>query len=489
MAYRKVNIDFSTLPIYKTGKINWSECVGKIVEYKIKGTDYSGNIKIDDVYDKKVKIKIDDGESNILYKSTFKSCKISKLLGTKAKVFKYSIGEIINDILVLDQRLITEDVTVRTGVKTISTENGYLVRCLRDGYEFEVLEKYIVKRRNCPICGHTKVVHGINDIGTTDPDFAKWVVNESDVISYTRDSNKQILLRCPVCGREFMGIPNRYKSLPSCICNDHVSYPEKFMSSVLTQLKINYIHQLNKRHFDWCKSYLYDFYFEYKSQRYIIEMDGSFHYMDNYKNNMSLEESMKIDNYKDILAKQNNCHVIRINSDYKDVRKRNIFIKTNILKSELSKLFDLSLIDWNECELYATTSLVKKVNTLWNEGLSKIEIFRTTNLSRTTIDEYIRLGKKLGLNNYIPGERHYMSDSCKKYLKVESAEGKLLCIHLGISDFSRKSEQIIGTKIGTHQIYDSLGCKSQNRKGLIFSYTTKEEYENYKNQSCYKMAS
>lgn len=488
MAYRKVNIDFSTLPVYNTGKINWNKCVGNIVNYNIEGTDFCGKIKINDVYDKKIEISIDNSKSVILPKLSFRKCNISKLLGVKAKIFKYSIGEIINDILILDQRLITEEVCVNSGIKTISTENGYLVQCLRDGYKFEVLEKNMTRRRNCPICGHTKVIPGINDIGTTDPVFAKWIVNDSDIISHTRNTNKQLLLRCPVCGREFMGIPNRYKLIPSCVCNDHISYPEKIMSSILIQLKIDYIYQLNKRHFDWCDSYKYDFYFEYKFKKYIIEMDGSFHYMDNYKNKTSLKESMEIDKNKDRLAISNNCHVIRINANYKDIKKRNTFLIKNILNSELSQLFDLSIIDWNECELYAATSLVKKVNDLWNEGLSKIEIFHTTNLSKTTIDEYIRIGKNLGLNNYHPRERHYISDACKKYLKVENTAGELLCVYLGINEFSKNSQQLIGIKVGTHQIYDSLQKKSQNKKGLIFSYTTEEEYENYKNQFCYKIA-
>ena len=40
----------------------------------------------------------------------------------------------------------------------------------------------------------------------------------------------------------------------------------------------------------------------------------------------------------------------------------------------------------------------------------------------------------------------------------------------------------MGYKIGSHQIYDSLKNKTQNKKGLIFSYATKEEYEDYINK-------
>lgn len=481
MAYRKINIDFSNLPMYSNKKINWNICKGESVKYEIDGTNYCGNIKIEDVYDKKLKIKIDGNEPIIIYKSSFKECKIAKEFGIKSKYFKYSIGEEINDILILEQRIITSEVFYN-GIKIPSEENGYFVRCLRDGYEFEVLEKVLNRRRNCPVCGNAKVVPGINDIGTTDPDFAKWFVNKDDILNYTRNTNKEVLLKCPVCGRTFVGIPNRYKSLPSCICNDHISYPEKVMASVLNQLQVRYIYQLNNSHFKWCKTYRYDFYFEYKSKKYIVEMDGAFHYMYNYKNDMSVEESNKIDNIKDQLAKENNCILIRINCNYDDFGKRHEFIKNNILNSYFAKIFDLSDINWKECENFAITSLIKTVSDLWNDGMTKVEIKDKTKLSKTTIDEYLKIGKSLKLNEYIPGARHHISDSGKKYIKIQDENDNILCMHFGITDFSRKSNQLMGYKIGSHQIYDSLKNKTQNKKGLIFSYATKEEYEDYINK-------
>ena len=204
MAYRKINIDFSTLPVYSTGKINWSKCIGEIVSYNIDGTVYSGDIKIVDIYDDKIKIKIDNQDPIIVYKSVFRNGKIAKELGKRAKIFKYYIGEKFKDLLILDQILITKEITIPNKGKVTSTENGYLVKCLKDNYEYKILEKYLSKRRGCPICGHAKVIPGINDIATTDPEFAKWIVHNEDKILYTRNTNKKILLKCPVCGRKFM---------------------------------------------------------------------------------------------------------------------------------------------------------------------------------------------------------------------------------------------------------------------------------------------
>ena len=479
MAYRKINIDFSKLPIYPNGKIKWNECAGKIVTYNINDTNNNGCIKILEVYDQKLKIKIDSNEPIIIYKSSFKNGKISKEFGAKSKYFKYSAGDTVNDILILKQIIITKKVFVKNCGQVLSSENGYYVQCLRDGYKFEVLEKYLSRRRNCPICSHDKVVIGINDMVTVDPEFSQWVVSDKDKHTYTRNSNKKILLRCPVCKREFYGIPNRYKTLPSCVCNDHISYPEKFMSSVLTQLNVNYIHQLSKMHFQWCQTYKYDFYFEYKSKKYIIEMDGAFHYIQPYKTGIALEQVQQIDDFKSKLAMQNNCTIIRINSHYNNLQERDTFIKNNILNSKLSDMFDLSNINWEKCKIEALASRVKLVNDLWNKGLSKIEICRKTQLGRTTVSEYLKQGVNLGLSDYEPGKRHYISQNGKKYLKVQDTNGNVLCVYRGITDFSRMSKEIIGNKISVSQLYRYLKHKANNRKGLIFSYATQKEYESY----------
>lgn len=477
MAFRKINLDFSALPTNAYG-INWNDSVGKMIAYNIPETTYHGFITIHDVTDDKIKIQIDDNNPITITIQCFRAGNIAKQFGPKAKYYKYSVGDIVNGVTILEQILIEKLVSVN-GQKVKSSENGYYVKCLNDGYEFKVLEKYLSRSKHCPVCGHIKVAKGINDIATTDPNFAKWIVNDNDKYSYSRDTNKSILLKCPTCGKEFYGVPNHYKAEPSCVCNDHVSYPEKIMSSVLDQLNISYIHQLNCSNFSWCKKYKYDFYFEYNSQKYIIEMDGAFHYVYNYKNNTSVYESQKTDRKKDEIANQNGCQMIRINSHYHDVKSRLSFIKNNILNSELKSIFDLSNIDWNKCEQYASTSLIKTINDLWNEGLSKAEIRQKIKLGKTTINNYLEIGKRLGLSDYSPRTRHHISNANKKYLKVQDKDNNVLCVHLGVSDFSRESIKLIGHKIGISQIYRYLKGSVNSRKGFRFSYASKEEYINF----------
>lgn len=63
-----------------------------------------------------------------------------------------------------------------------------------------------------------------------------------------------------------------------CSCGYGISYPEKFFSKFLNQLKVNYRFQLGKDMFEWCENHRYDFYFELDNKKYIVEIHGRQHY-------------------------------------------------------------------------------------------------------------------------------------------------------------------------------------------------------------------
>ena len=48
------------------------------------------------------------------------------------------------------------------------------------------------------------------------------------------------------------------------------------------------------------------------STKYIIEMDGGFHYKDNNMNGITFKQSKEIDNQKDKLAADRGINVIRV---------------------------------------------------------------------------------------------------------------------------------------------------------------------------------
>ena len=117
---------------------------------------------------------------------------------------------------------------------------------------------------------------------------------------------------------------------------------------------------------------------------------------------------------KENIAKEHDITVIRI-----DCKKSNKeYISCNIKNSILSKLFDLSNIDWDLCDRQATTSLVYSVCKDYNEkNCSLDEQFNfIDNLSKeygvhyATIQRYLKRGTELGLCNY----------NSKKYIKRTS---------------------------------------------------------------------
>ena len=70
------------------------------------------------------------------------------------------------------------------------------------------------------------------------------------------------------------------------------------------------------------------------------------------------------------MALEHNIFVIRIDCFYTKMEDRFSYIKNSIQNSELSNIFDLSYIDYDKCNKYATDSLSIKSANLYDEGLS-----------------------------------------------------------------------------------------------------------------------
>ena len=107
---------------------------------------------------------------------------------------------------------------------------------------------------------------------------------------------------------------------------------------------------------------------------------------------------MKKIGYKDKLAKDNGYILIRIStlkSNKKDIVK-------DILKSDLNKLLDLSLVDWDKCDIDATNNIVKEVCEYANKHpeLDQRQIGKNLKLSQSCVGKYIRKGKEYGWCNY-----------------------------------------------------------------------------------------
>lgn len=406
-------------------------------------------------------------------------------MGSKhTRNFRYEIGQNFKD----EKRDYTIINRERRTIKGISYK-FYEYHCNKCNGESWISESHLKQGNGCGICRKSprKVVKGINDLATTNPEMVKYFVNKGDTYSYAKASNKKVLMKCPYCGFERMySINDLYTqgfSCPKCSVKDGISFPEKFMTNVLEQLKeqgqLNYYtYQYTKVDAKWCGKYKYDFYFELNDERYIIETHGGQHYRDKWQ---SVEEVQRNDEEKRQLALSNNIDnyiVIDCSQNYLH------FIKNNILSSELNNLFDLTHIDWNLCTINSQNNMVKEVCDYWHlhndingENLSTGDLEKVFNLARGTIKNHLKKGAEISWCNYDPKEEYNKKYDRKKKPFELYKDGEFLGVFSCAKDLERQSESLFGVKLWQGSISKVL-IHGGNHKGFTFKRITKEEYEN-----------
>lgn len=312
--------------------------------------------------------------------------------------YKHHVGEIVKTkkgtIKILS--LIKININRKSRKCKKECEKGYKYICLKDKNIDIISEASLSMGTGCPVCSNRKVRVGINDMWTTNPEQAKLLADPDDGYKYTQCSHKKVDWKCPECGNIIKNkcISEIFRRGLLCpVCSDSISYPEKFMYNFLQQLNIKFKYQYVPK---WCKYIFenklkqgrYDFYIPEK--RLIIETDGGWHNNDNTLSGITTQESKEIDKTKDQLAKEHNIQMIRINCIKSDFG----YIKNNILNSELSKLYDLANIDWNQIDTNIQKSLVKDVCDYRKNNPSKTtkQISDVYHLSRLTITKYLKIG-------------------------------------------------------------------------------------------------
>ena len=115
---------------------------------------------------------------------------------------------------------------------------------------------------------------GVNDLWTVRPDIACLLFNPEDGYMLTKGSGRHVDFCCPNCGTVSNHIlANVTRRGFSCsVCSDGLSYPNKFMASMLEQLNVDY----QPEYIIDGKNYKYDFYLD--KYNVIIEMHGRQHY-------------------------------------------------------------------------------------------------------------------------------------------------------------------------------------------------------------------
>ena len=201
---------------------------------------------------------------------------------------------------------------------------------------------------------------------------------------------------CPCCKKEYKRkivnvVRNKHVSCPTC--NDGFSYPEKFMANVLTQLNINFDYHYSDK--IWTQKYIYDFRFDYNGSKYIIETDGGLGHGHRNMSRMSPEELLDVDKLKDQLAIDNGYKIIRIDCDYKNDRYQ--YIKQSIIRA-LNDVFDLSIIDWDECNKKSLDSMfLKVINCYKADSIFLDDISEITGIKMRTVEKYLNEAMKCGI--------------------------------------------------------------------------------------------
>lgn len=306
------------------------------------------------------------------------------------------------------------------GYELISTEyksshEKLIFKCPKCKQEFDSSWDDFHSGKRCHYCSipPRKIELGVNTIWDTDRWMCDLGISEEDAKRYSHSSSEKVMVICPNCGKQKEIIINNVYKRKSigCSCGDGFSYNEKFITSLLDQLKIEYIREYKP---EWSNNKRYDFYFEYNNKKYIVETHGRQHY-DNYTfsycGGKTLQEERSNDQYKKELALQNGID----NYIILDCRNSELdWIKQSIINSELSNIFDLSKIDLLKCQEFAINSnKVKEVCNYWylhnninNEGLTITYLAKIFNLSKSSIVNFLKKGRTLGWCEYMTKEEY-----------------------------------------------------------------------------------
>lgn len=270
------------------------------------------------------------------------------------------------------------------------------VHCKKCGATYTLKRGILQLYRGCSVCNGKRVIVGINDIATTDSWMVKYFKNKEDSHTYTRTSNVKVDLICPYCKKETkMLLSNLGRRGFVCqYCDDGISYPNKFIRNLLYEMDVENLQFEYSP--DWIKPRRFDSYFELNGNKYIVEMDGGFHFKGTaFKaRSKTKEEIQQNDREKQQKAEERGIEVIRINCNDDKI------VEDEIVKSKLNELFNLNNFDFTECKIKSSTSELLSVCNGWNDGLSVSELSIKHKYNKITIVKWLKSGVTLGLCNY-----------------------------------------------------------------------------------------
>jgi len=381
---------------------------------------------------------------------------------TKRRVYKYNSNDVINGLMII--KPIEDNLKVKE----------YEYQCQKCGY-VGIKNEYDIERFGCGVCKGLIVAKGINDIPTTAPWMVKYFQGgEKEASNYTKASSLKFYPKCPECGKikeKPMRISTLYKNHSiGCICSDGYSIPEKFLYFILMELNVEFIFHYKS---EWTNNYIYDFYLP--QYNCIVETHGEQHYWyvsDWHIDQTGFDKHVENDKNKHELAIKHVDQYIVI-----DCRESTIkWLSTNVLKSELSSLFNLNAINFNDIYEKSLKSLCIQVCSDWKYVHDTNILSKTYKLSRATIIRYLHRGADIGLCDYDSLEERRRS-TVKAMGGWNSQKLHVVSNNTGIekyyhsrSDFIKNSEADFGVNITHHPLFNRLkGKESTEYKGLTIT--------------------
>ena len=470
------------------GKVNYQAMVGMKLELEYEQEIYIVKI-IDYIKGNNPKFLIDyKGSRKEIQCGSFIVGNFGGILNKVTKNFKFKIGDEIKgegrDIVIIDREYRERK---HSNGKSIINEKWYKYRCNKcrfpDGSFFEnwILEGNLLKGIGCSCCSGHKATLGINTIWDTDRWMCNLGLSVEDAKTHTRGSGDKVIVTCPKCNKKKeMRIADiyEYKSI-GCTCGRGVSYPEKFMMSVLDQLDIEYQTQyqpeyLNRLEEDgkWSQKKS-DFYLP--NYNLIIETDGKLNHKGgkiHSKSKKPLEYYIEVDNWKDEQHLLHGLKTIRINCFESNME----YIRNSILNSELINFGDFSKVSWLKCEEFALCNLVKSVCDYWNDKKdweTTADLGKIFKMSKEAIINYLNKGRELGWCNYNAKEELEKGSRKSKNEKVVAMydlDGNFIMEESSVVKLKERCLKELSIDLERSSI--SLVCsgKRKTHKGYIFKY-------------------
>lgn len=475
-------IDLSSLPRFKDGRIDWKNSVGSSVrfkyeniedEIKIVGFNDGTNVK------KRLSIQYKDNPVFIINTYHFTQVKIGKAIKGKIPA-NYEVGEIVKlkygDIEIINKKYI----------KGQGTQCTY--KCKTCGYITTIPQSRIPSMKICSCCNGRIVIKEINSVWKLRPDLLKYFDNIEDSYSISPGSQMRVNLHCDICGTpKIMRMNDLSQDQFRCThCSDGVSYPNKFIRYLLDDLNIKY--ELEKR-FEWSiykdadnhkRIKIYDIFIpDYKT---IIEMHGIQHYS-KVKQFHSLDYEQSNDKMKKELALQSGeiDHYIVIDCSKSSVD----YISKNIENSELPSILNWKTQpDYIKIGTLASNNYILEASKLYNQGLTPYEIADVLKVHHATVYDYLNKGFELNLCEYEPHKKGRKAPT-KEYvihLETKNVYDNAVAANKQYSNSPSRDAILMNCNNETRYCHNKDGTYSHWMKYDDYLLATEDEINNKINQ-------